>query len=127
MASIIVVNGTSRGNYFPLSGDPARIGRDEASSLQVLDDLVSREHLEIRYDEKAAVHVAVDLESANGVYINGSRITEPTMLEDQDVIRIGDSKIMFTSEDFLDREGALNFFQRGQHVKSTMIRDRDPE
>ncbi len=120
MASIIVVSGKSRGNYLPLRQDPSIIGRDEDCTMQVLDDLVSRQHLEIRYNEADNSYTAVDLNSANGVLINGLQIEEPQSLKDNDSIVLGESKMLFTAEDFLDRKVALNFFHRGEHGKETL-------
>ncbi len=119
MASIIVVSGKSRGNYLPLRREPSIIGRDENCTMQVLDDLVSRRHLEIRYNEADKSYTAVDLNSANGVLINGLQLDEPRSLKDNDSIVLGESKMLFTTEDFLDREAALNLFHRGEHGKKT--------
>ena len=120
MASIIVVSGKSRGNYLPLRREPSIIGRDEDCTMQVLGDLVSRQHLEIRYNEADKSYTAVDLNSANGVLINGLHIEEPQSLKDNDSIVLGESKMLFTAEDFLDREAALNFFHRGEQGKKTL-------
>ena len=120
MASIIVVSGRSRGNYLPLRQDPSIIGRDEDCTMQVLDERASRQHLEIRYNEADNSYTAVDLNSANGVLINGLQIEEPQSLKDNDSIVLGESKMLFTAEDFLDREAALNFFHRGEHGKKTL-------
>ncbi len=88
--------------------------------MQVLDELVSRQHLEIRYNEADNSYTAVDLNSANGVLINGLQIEEPQSLKDNDSIVLGESKMLFTAEDFLDREAALNLFHRGEHGKKTL-------
>ena len=120
MASIIVVSGKSRGNYLPLRRESSIIGRDEDCTLQVLGDLVSRRHLEIRHNEADKSFTAVDLNSANGVLINGLQLDEPRSLQDNDSIVLGESKILFTAEDFLDREGALNLIHRGEQGKETL-------
>ncbi len=122
MASIIVVNGKSRGNYLPLRAGTVTLGRDEDCDLQVQGEAVSRRHLMIRGQKSSNRFVAIDAGSANGVFINGRRIERETLLSDHDVIVIGESKLLFTVEDFLDREGALNFFQRGEEGKSTVVR-----
>ena len=122
MASIIVTKGKSRGNYLPLRAGTLTLGRDEDCDLQVQGDAVSRHHLQVRGDDEAAAFIAIDADSANGVYINHRRIEAETPLRDGDMIAIGDSELLFTARDFLDREAALNFFQRGEHAKSTVIR-----
>ena len=110
LASIIVVSGKSRGNYLPLEKTSRIIGRDEGCAMRVLDDLASRQHLEIRYNEVDNNYSAFDLDSVNGVLVNGLQIDEPRPLKDNDTIVLGESKLLFTAEDFLDREAALNFF-----------------
>lgn len=129
MASVIVVKGRSRGNYMPLKvGRTVALGRDEACDLQVQGDEVSRRHLLIRGEAAEGHFTAIDAHSVNGVYVNDVRITEETPLRDGDRIVIGDSELLFTQENFLDRESALNFFQRGEHDRSTMMkggRDED--
>lgn len=52
MASLIVTSGKHEGDYYPLGRRTNVIGRDEALPIQVLDNMVSRKHLQIRYDEK---------------------------------------------------------------------------
>ena len=44
MASIIIISEKNKGEFLPLGRRTSVIGRDEALSLQVLDDLVSRKH-----------------------------------------------------------------------------------
>ena len=50
MASIIVVTGSNKGDYYPLGHRTTVIGRDEALPIQILDPKVSRKHMQIRYD-----------------------------------------------------------------------------
>ena len=128
MASVIVVKCKSRGNYLPLRVGSVILGRDESCDLQVQGDEVSRRHLEIRGEIRGesggegARYSAMDAESANGVFVNGRKIQQPTELSDGDTIVIGASELLYTVEDFLDRESALNFFQRGERGRSTVIR-----
>ena len=88
MASMIVVSGKSRGFYLALKEGTLTIGRDEASDMQVLDEMVSRQHLQIRYDKQAGTFKVADLDSDNGVFINGQRITGEIEIADGDTILI---------------------------------------
>ncbi len=122
MASIIITSGDKKGEYLPLGRRINVIGRAEALPMQVLDDLVSRKHLRIRYDEKTKEHLAEDLDSKHGVFINNRKITELTRLREGDLIRIGQTVLMFTEKDFDDRESALAHYQRaGERQRPTMI------
>ena len=123
MASVIVVKGKSRGNYLPLpGGGTAVLGRGEDCDLQVQGDAVSRKHLEIRGDTGGTEFVAIDAGSANGVYINGLLVKDEQTLRDGDLITIGESELLFTMENFLDRESAMNFYQRGEKTRSTIMK-----
>lgn len=123
MASIVIVSGPNEGDFYPLGTRTMVVGRDEGCPIQVVDELVSRKHVQIRWDDGDRSYHALDMRSANGVFINGRQIATDTTLEDGDIIAIGNSKLMFTNADFTDRESALNAYkQRGQRGKSTLVR-----
>jgi pSer/pThr/pTyr-binding forkhead associated (FHA) protein len=123
MASILVIAGPSEGRFYPLARRPIVVGRDEAVDLQILDDTVSRKHLQIKFDKDAGRYIAIDMKSANGVFINGSRLSADTPLVNDDVIQIGSSHLLFTLEDFSDPESAMNHIKKaGQRQKSTLVR-----
>jgi pSer/pThr/pTyr-binding forkhead associated (FHA) protein len=122
MASIIVTSGEQKGEYLPLGRRTNVIGRAEALPMQILDDMVSRKHLRIWYDEKTKEHSAEDMNSKHGVIINNKRITEITTLREGDQIRIGQTILLYTEKDFDDRESALSHFKKiGERQRPTMI------
>ena len=112
MAFLLIVSGPNEGDYHPLGKSAVTIGRDEACSIQILDELVSRRHMQVRYEESTGVYRAVDDESANGVFINEQKIVGETPLTNGDVIRIGDSELIFSLLDFIDRATALEHYRR---------------
>jgi len=122
MASIIVISGDSKGQYLPLGRRTNVIGRAESLPMQILDDMVSRKHLRIRYDENTNQHYAEDMESKHGVFINNRKITEQTLLKDGDEILIGQTTLMFTEKDFDNSESALAHYKKaGERQRPTMI------
>ena len=122
MASIIVISGEQKGEYLPLGRRINVIGRAESLPMQILDDMVSRKHLRIRYDEQTQEHCAEDMNSKHGVIINDRRMTDPTVLREGDQIRIGQTYLMFTEKDFNDRESALEHYKKaGEGQRPTMI------
>ncbi len=119
MASLIVVTGPNEGAYYPLGKRTIVIGRDEACPVQITDDRVSRRHVQIRADGDG--YVVLDMNSANGTWINGRKVDGEIELDDNDEIEIGASKIVYTTMDFDDRESAFNHWkQRGQRSKPTI-------
>src|SRR5512135_208097 len=104
MASVIVTTGDQKGEFLPLGRRISVIGRAENLPLQVRDDLVSRKHLRIRFEEETGDYFAEDMGSHNGVYINNRRIEERTRLAEGDMILIGATFLMFTQKDFDDKD-----------------------
>lgn len=123
MPSIIIVSGPNEGDYYPLAKRPMVIGRDEACPVQVVDELVSRKHVQIRLDEKTGAYRALDMKSANGVLVNGRKIEGEIELAEGDLIEVGKSKIHFTLADYADRKSAMDaYHKRGERAKNTLIR-----
>jgi len=96
MASLFIISGDQKGDYYPLGARTNVVGRDEALPIQVLDNLVSRKHLQIRYDKRRSQYLALDMKSKHGVFINDRRIVEETLLADGDEILIGQTILLFT-------------------------------
>ena len=116
MASMIVMSGVSN-KYYPLGRQTYVIGRSEKVDIQVVDEYVSRQHLQIRLDEGENRYYALDVGSRNGVFVNGIKIGKETALSDEDRIQIGDTIIFFTNEDFADSESALSHLKKTGELK----------
>ena len=122
MASIIVASGDQKGDYYPLGHRTNVIGRDEALPIQILDELVSRKHMHIRFDQDNNRYYALDMKSKHGVFINGGKINNQIPLKDGDQIYIGQTDLLFTEKDFTDRESALSHFKKvGERIRPTVI------
>ncbi len=122
MASLIVTVGESKGDYYPLGARTIVVGRAEGVDIQVLDDRVSRKHLQVRHDASKKVYIATDMKSANGSAINGRPLSGEAELRDGDEIRIGDSSLFFTTSDFADKESAWSHFKKvGERRRSTLM------
>ena len=122
MASIIVATGPQKGDYYPLGHRTNVIGRDEAVPIQILDEHVSRKHMQIRFDKNNGQYYTLDMKSKLGVFINGNKIANETALADGDQIGIGQTTLLFTLKDFEDRESALSHFKKvGERIRPTRI------
>jgi len=120
MASIIITTGQQQGYFYPLGHRTTVLGRDEGLLVQILDSKVSRKHMQIHYNKGEDKYYAIDMNSKHGVFINEIRIDEETELKANDYIRIGETIILFMSEDFEDRESALNYYKKvGERRKDT--------
>jgi pSer/pThr/pTyr-binding forkhead associated (FHA) protein len=120
MASLIVMSGKQEGDYYPLGRRTNVIGRDEALFIQILDNMVSRKHLQIRFDPEANRYFAFDMKSRNGVYVNNHKIEQETPLKDGDIILIGLTSLLFADKDFKDRDSALLHYKKvGERLRVT--------
>jgi hypothetical protein len=72
----------------------SRIGRDEDNDIAIKDSRVSRRHAEIRWDGMS--YALQDLNSRNGTFVNGSRVTTHT-LRNRDRISLADTVLLFIS------------------------------
>jgi len=120
MASLIVTSGTREGDFYPLGRRTNVVGRDEALFVQILDNMVSRKHLQIRFDLASNKYYAFDMKSRNGVYVNNEKIEGERVLTDGDVILIGLTSLLFTENDFKDKDSALLHYKKvGERMRVT--------
>jgi Protein of unknown function (DUF3662)/FHA domain len=71
------------------------IGRSRDCDIQLTDPNVSRRHAELR--QEGASHWIVDLDSTNGIEVNGRRLKR-AKLEDGDRVTIGSTDMVFQRE-----------------------------
>lgn len=81
---------------FPLRGE-VQLGREKSNAIVVADQKVSRHHAKLAPVEKT--FIIQDQGSANGTYVNGVRIAQPTRLRDNDKIGIGDASFIFSTSE----------------------------
>src|SRR5262249_53338790 len=75
-----------------LGDTPAVIGRLPDCAVALTDPQVSRQHAEVRRDQRS--FRVVDLGSTNGVLVNGVKVRDQ-MLSDGDVILVGATQIRY--------------------------------
>ena len=93
---LIGSEGIYRGYTFPLAPDITEIGRDIGNTLSLpQDSSISRRHATIRALEGA--FLVMDEGSANGIFVNGVRVTQatPLPLNPGDEVEIGSTKFKF--------------------------------
>jgi len=77
--------------------DVTVMGRSAQCDLTFADNNCSRKHCQIR--KWAGKYVVEDLESHNGTYVNGAKVTKKEhTLNDGDLISLGDTTVLFKNE-----------------------------
>jgi adenylate cyclase len=83
------------GREIPLiSGSVWKIGRGEQNAIVLIHDLVSRYHAMIQQLEDGEFYL-IDMDSRNGSFLNGQRLTAPAALRDGDHLAFGKSRLCF--------------------------------
>lgn len=125
MASLLIIDPGAPHRYFLLGSHRLiLVGRDDQCTVQVLDQQVSRRHLQVKLDDADQRHLAIDYESANGVRVNDTRITEPTPLVDGDRIGIGATTIVYLTADHEDAEQAWEAVRKKDEWKRSTVMKR---
>lgn len=93
-ALIEVMSGPMDGTEIRLAKEVTNIGRRSDNDIVlVLDPYVSRKHARITFDEGS--YWLEDLNSTNGTWKDGQKITKKEKLKSGDVFRIGDTWLQF--------------------------------
>jgi sigma-B regulation protein RsbU (phosphoserine phosphatase) len=93
---LLVETGEHTGMIYPLCNKMTSIGRGPENSIQIIDTRMSRNHTVLI--NGAGRWVIRDLESKNGVDVNGSRIEGDTLLKPGDRIQVGDTYFLFEQD-----------------------------
>ena len=103
---LVVEKGRSKGLALRLrpNGD-VTVGREESNQLTLSDAQASRKHFRVL--SRLGEYTLSDLDSSNGTYVNGKRITSHVLCPG-DKIHVGDSWVFFLEEEGEgERKGAL--------------------
>ena len=92
---VIVAREGSVKREVPLTADPITVGRDPKNDIVLDDRRVSRRHAEVRL--RLGRYTLYDLQSTNGTFVNGRRIAE-MVLSDEDRIAIGGAELVVKLE-----------------------------
>lgn len=76
-------------------GGPCSLGRAKTNTICIPTEKVSRLHALVHAQE-AGQYWLIDLGSSNGTYLNGRRVIQPVCLKDNDLIQIGEHRILFS-------------------------------
>ena len=108
---LVGLNGTTRGESYPVRMGRNVLGRDRRSDVVVNDDQASSHHADLVFRPEERRFILMDHNSTNGTYVNDVEIEPRTDLAGKDVIRIGSHRFLFLPlcQDgfYWDDEGAL--------------------
>ena len=84
---LVITSGPKSGAEIPLGTEPLTIGRSSESGLQILDDYTSSHHARLLLwgDD----WVIQDLDSTNGTFLDGNRVTAPAKVPVNTPVKVG--------------------------------------
>ena len=88
-SKLLVLEGEPKGAIFLIGSGSNTIGRESSNSIVLSDEQVSAKHAAITLKEDG--FWIEDLESKNGVFVNGQRISKRKRLYDGRLIKLGSS------------------------------------
>ena len=86
-SKLVITSGPKRGTELTLRSEPLSIGRSGDSDLVIQDDYSSTHHARLLLWNDA--WMVQDLDSTNGTYVNGKRVSQPTHVPVGTPVRIG--------------------------------------
>lgn len=124
---LVVLQGQSIGLTAQLEKEQFIIGRGSAADLVLRDDIASRAHAEImRMDVEGdcSEYYVSDLDSTNGTYLNGAKVTCQQLLQDGDKIKVGNHMMKFAMLDEFEAEFQERLHQMTLRDELTGLRSR---
>ena len=107
---LIIVDGDNVGKIYPLDKKTITIGRSDEFDIKLADSSCSREQAIIEFNDNNQP-VLKDLDSTNGTFVNGAKITEIN-IENGDKILLGFSSVfMFAIQDSLESKFQMNLYE----------------
>jgi pSer/pThr/pTyr-binding forkhead associated (FHA) protein len=93
MATILVRTGQLKGKRLPVRVPVINIGRADYNDLVLPDDSVSSAHAKLQRRE--GVWVLTDLNSTNGSFVDGEKVSGEAMLSPGATLKLGDVSLLF--------------------------------
>ncbi|MFL5579924.1 MAG: FHA domain-containing protein, partial [Gemmatimonadaceae bacterium] len=97
LATLEVLSGVLKGRRFEVRRSTALVGRGAHNDVQITDDSVSDSHA--RLERRESGWIVVDLNSTNGTYAAGRRISGEASLIGVSEVRFGGVKLRFSTAD----------------------------
>ena len=97
MLTVVVHEKGGKTQRFPFEGDQFSVGREDDNELLLDRANVSKHHL--RFRRVQGIVEVIDLESTNGTYVNGRRLTQPRKVRRADRVYVGDFILMLDGDD----------------------------
>lgn len=93
---LIIEDDEGRRSVVPIELGEVSIGRHDGSTIRLNERNISRQHARMRRDGEMVM--VEDLDSYNGVWVNGTRVGQRAQVREGDIVRIGDFQLELRGE-----------------------------
>jgi diguanylate cyclase (GGDEF)-like protein len=124
---LVILQGHSIGQTVKLDKERTIVGRGSQADLVLRDEIASRQHAEIMQlcvETSCFEYYVNDLDSTNGTFLNGAKVTSQQLLQDGDKIKIGNHLVKFAMLDESEAEFQEKLHQMTQRDELTGLRSR---
>ncbi len=97
LANVVIRSGALEGQRLPIRVPIVNIGRAEYNDLVIPDESVSAIHAKIQRRE--GIWILMDMDSTNGTFVDGERVTDEVPLVPASLLRFGEVKAFFEPTD----------------------------
>jgi pSer/pThr/pTyr-binding forkhead associated (FHA) protein len=111
--SLVLIKADGRTREVPLKHFPKSIGREEGNGIRIPEGTVSRRHCELSLDEEEDALIVRDLNSSNGTFVNGERVSN-TELSPGDLLAVGPAVFVVRMDGFPEQIDAEQAYREGQ-------------
>src|SRR5688500_6310061 len=105
-----VVKGARQGEVLTVEGTHAMVGRGGDADLRIHDPSLPRIHA--RFDRDGDTLAVTDVDSRNGTYVEGQRISERKRLKSGDHVTLGNVVLRFAVEDASDIKASRKLYEQ---------------
>jgi len=124
---LVILQGQSIGETIKLEKERTIVGRGSQADLILRDEIASRQHAEIMnlcLEGNCVEYYVNDLDSTNGTFLNGTKVTSQQLLQDGDKIKVGNHLMKFAMLDESEAEFQEKLHQMTQRDELTGLRSR---
>ncbi|MFT3928041.1 MAG: GGDEF domain-containing protein [Myxococcales bacterium] len=120
--ALLVVKGPHAGEVLTVEGSHAVIGRGLEADLRIEDPSLSRTHA--RFDREGDTLAVTDLESRNGTFVEGQRLTARHRLKSGELITLGSVVLRFALHDAEELELTRSMYEAAVRDRLTGLYNR---
>ena len=124
---LVILQGNSIGETIRLAKERTTVGRGSQADLVLRDEIASRQHAEITrlaLEGNLVEYYVSDLDSTNGTFLNGAKVTSQQLLQDGDKIKVGNHVLKYAMLDEFEAEFQEKLHQMIQRDELTGLRSR---